>query len=235
METLGDVITWFGDGAHWRGSAGVPTRVLEHLELSAVATVIALLISLPVGVVLGHLGRGGAAVMTLANLGRAIPSFALLVLGLQVWGLGMTPTYVALVVLAVPPILTNTYVGMRGVDEDLRDAARGLGLRPFQMLRRVELPLAVPLAMAGIRTAVVQVVATATLAAFLGEGGLGRYIVDGRATRDTAQLVAGAVLVAALSIIAELGLGAAERALTPRALRRRDRSVATFAEAVAAR
>jgi osmoprotectant transport system permease protein len=184
MGTLGDVVSWFADGDHWSGSFGIPQRTLEHVEhvqLSAVAVLLAILVALPLGIVLGHLRRGGTLAVNLVNIGRAVPSFALLVIALQIWGFGTTPTYVALVALAAPPILTNAYVAVSGVEAELTDAGRGMGMSGWTLLWGVELPLAVPLVMAGIRTGAVQVVATTTLAAFIGQGGLGRFIVDGRA------------------------------------------------------
>jgi len=216
MGLVGDVVSWFGDGDHWTGPNGVIHRVGEHVVLSLVALLIGCAIALPIGIVLGHRQRGGTVAAAVANTGRAIPSFAVLVLALKIWGLGATPTYIALVVLAVPPILVNAYVGLAEVDDDIRDAARGMGMSGRQALWRVELPLAAPLVMAGVRTGAVQVVATATLAAFIGEGGLGRLIVDGRAVQDQAMVLAGAVVVAVLSIATELGLGALQRAVTPR-------------------
>jgi osmoprotectant transport system permease protein len=153
---------------------------------------------------------------TVANVGRAVPSFALLVLAFKLLGLGVTPTYVALVALALPPMLVNSYVGVAEVDAELRESARGMGMTGRQALWRVELPLALPLVMAGIRTGAVQVVATATLAAFIGEGGLGRYIVDGQSVQDNVTVFAGALTVALLSVGTELGLGAVQKAVTPR-------------------
>ena len=237
METLGDVLAWLADAENWQGRFGLLNRTVEHVRLSAVAVALAVVLAAPVGVALGHRGRGGALAVNVANVARAVPSFALLVLALQIWGFGATPTYVALVALAVPPILTNAYVAVVDVDADLKDAARGMGLSGREVLWRVELPLALPLVMAGIRTAAVQVVATATLAAFIGQGGLGRLIVDGRAARDIPQLVAGALAVAVLSIATELGLGLAQRVLTPKGIVRHGAAgpVDTFAEAVAAR
>ena len=216
MGFLGDVVDWFTTGAHWHGPNGVPVRVGEHVVLSLVAIVIACAVALPIGITLGHRRRGGALAAAVANTGRAVPSFALLVLALKIFGLGTTPTYIALVVLAVPPMFVNAYVGVAEVESELRDAARGMGMTGWQALRRVELPLALPLVMAGVRTGAVQVVATATLAAFIGEGGLGRYIVDGRAVQDNVTVFAGAFVVALLSILTELGLGAVQRAVTPR-------------------
>jgi osmoprotectant transport system permease protein len=188
--------------------------------MSGGAVLIALAIALPVGVGLGHAGRGGSAAINVGNIGRALPSFGILVLFAQVFGLrgwpgfGARPALVALVLLGIPPILTNAYVGMRGVDPDVKDAARGMGMTGRQLLSRVELPLALPLAMAGVRTSTVQVVATATLAAVTAWGGLGRYIVDGFAQRDNVQIFAGAVLVGLLALLTELSLALLQRGLS---------------------
>lgn len=216
MGFLGDVVAWFTTADHWQGSNGLPQRMGEHVVLSLVAVGIACVVALPVGIALGHLRRGGAVAAAVANTGRAVPSFALLVLALKVFGLGTTPTYVALVALAVPPMFVNAYVGVAEVDAEVRDAATGMGMTGWQALRLVELPLALPLVMAGIRTGAVQVVATATLAAFIGEGGLGRYIVDGRAVQDNVTVFAGAFTVAVLSVLTELVLGGVQKAVTPR-------------------
>lgn len=229
MTFLADVARWLVSGEHWRGPQGIAHRLAEHVQLSATSLVIACLLALPVGLVLGHIGRGGTLAINLSNIGRAVPSFALLVLALQVWGLGTTPVYVALVALGVPPIVTNTYVGMRGVDAEVREAARGMGLTGRQVLWRVELPLAMPFLLAGVRTAAVQIVATATLAAVIAAGGLGRFIVDGQALRDQVQLFAGAVLVAGLALATELAFAGVQRALTPAGLRRRPGSTPRLA------
>lgn len=218
MEVMGDAVAWFAEGAHWRGPGGVPARLWEHLVLSVVPLLLAVAAALPVGVLLGHLRKGGLVAVNVANIGRAVPSFAVLVLALQALGFGRTPAYVALFALAVPPILTNAYVGLAGVDDDVIESARGMGMTGLEVLRRVELPLAVPLVMAGIRTSAVQVVATATLGAYIAQGGLGRYIVDGYAQRDFGQVVAGALLVSALAVLTEVGLGAVQRATVPRGL-----------------
>ena len=227
MTFLGHVVDWFTTSAHWHGANGIPHRTFEHTLMSGGAVLIALAIALPVGVGLGHLGKGGSTAINVSNIGRALPSFGILVLFAQVFGLrgwpgfGARPALVALVLLAVPPIVTNAYVGMRGVDADAKDAARGMGMTGGQLLRRVELPLAVPLVMAGIRTSAVQVVATATLAAVTAWGGLGRYIVDGFAQRDNVQIFAGAVLVAVLALLTELGLALVQRGLAAPSIRRR--------------
>lgn len=219
MSFLGAVVRWFADPAHWQGPDGVPNRLLEHVAMSGAATLTACAIALPLGLALGHYGRGGFLAINVSNIGRALPSFAILVIALQATGIGARPAFVALVALAVPPIVTNSYVGMRAVDADLKDAARGLGMRGSQVLLRVELPLAVPVVMAGVRTAGVQVVATATLAALVAWGGLGRFIVDGLGRRDFVMVFAGALLVAALSSATEAVLAGVQWLVTPRGLR----------------
>src|SRR6266853_858189 len=165
MENLGSVWQWFSDPAHWTGADGIPQRLVEHVQLSAESVAIGALIALPIGIALGHYGRFGNLAINISNVGRALPSFGLLVIAFQVFGLGNLPVLVALVALAIPPMITNSYVGLREVDPDVKEAARGMGYRELAQLLRVELPLAVPLVMAGIRTSAVQVVATATLAA----------------------------------------------------------------------
>lgn len=219
MSFLLDVVRWFLNPAHWRGEFGVPHRLLEHVQMSLAATAVAALIALPIGLLLGHLGRGGPLAINVSNVGRALPSLAILVIAVQVAGIGATPAFLALVALAIPPMVTNSYVGMRDVDDQLRDAAKGLGMGELRILFTIELPNAIPVVMAGVRTAGVQVVATATLAALVAWGGLGRFIVDGLSTRDFVQVFAGALLVAALSAATELILSLLQRLLTPAALR----------------
>ena len=225
MSLPGEVMDWFTTAEHWRGDFGVPHRLTEHALMSAGALAAALIIGLPLGVWLGHRGRGGALAINISNIGRAIPSLAILALvqqaiGLSGWpGFGARPALVALVALAVPPLVTNAYVGMRGVDRDVVEAAKGMGMTGGELLWRVELPIALPLVMAGVRTAAVQVVATATLAAVTAWGGLGRFIVDGFGQRDNAQIVAGALLVGLLALVTELGLARLQRAIVSEGLR----------------
>ncbi len=188
--------------------------------LTAVCLVVSCLIALPVALVLGHLGRGGALAVNLANAGRAVPTFAVLVLLLltPLGRYGEGPTVVALVLFAIPPLLTNAYVGMRGVDRDVVRAARGMGMTGRQLLFRVELPLALPLVLTGVRIAAVQLVATATIAALAGGGGLGRIITAGFNLASTPMVVAGAVLVAAFALLVE-GLFELLERLAPARLR----------------
>lgn len=210
---------WLIDPAHWQGIDGIPTRLEEQVHLSVESVAIGALIALPVGIVLGHYGRFGNLAINISNVGRAVPSFGILVIAFQVFGLGDVPIVIALTALAVPPMVTNSYVALREVDPDIKDAARGMGYRELPQLFRVELPLAVPLIMAGVRTSAVQVVATATLAALIAGGGLGRYIVDGLARSDNPRTLAGALLVAALALATELLLAGLQRALVPRGIR----------------
>ncbi|MEU5702494.1 ABC transporter permease [Streptomyces aurantiacus] len=205
MRTLTDGWDWLADSAHWAGDDGIWHRLTQHLVLTVVCLVISCLIALPVALVLGHLGRGGALAVNISNVGRAVPTFAVLVLLLLTpigdWGDG--PTVVALVLFAVPPLLTNAYVGMREVDRDVVRAARGMGMTGRQLLWRVEAPLALPMILGGVRIAAVQLVATATIAALAGGGGLGRIITAGFNLASTPQVVAGAVLVAVFALLVE--------------------------------
>jgi osmoprotectant transport system permease protein len=219
MDFLHGVWLWFIDGSHWQGSDGIPTRLGEHIHLSLEAVLIGAVIALPVGVTLGHYGRFGNLAISVSNVGRAIPSYGLLVIAFTVLGFGDGPIVLALTALAIPPMVTNSYVALSEVDPDIKDAARGMGYRELAQLLRIELPLAVPLIMAGLRTSAIQVVATATVAALVAGGGLGRYIVDGFAQFDYTKLFAGALLVAALALATELLLSWLQRLLVPRGIR----------------
>jgi osmoprotectant transport system permease protein len=193
-------------------------KTAEHLEYSGAAIAVALVIAIPIGVWLGHIHRGSFLAINISNVGRALPSLAIIAIGVAVLGLGFVNIMIALVVLAAPPMLTNAYVAVDGVDPNAVDAARGMGMRPLEILLRVELPLALPLIFAGIRTAAVYVVATATLPAVAGGGGLGEIIVN-QASYGIAGVVAGAICVAALALVAELAFAALQHAVTPRGLR----------------
>jgi osmoprotectant transport system permease protein len=219
VSIFGAVWQWFANPAHWQGPDGIPTRLGEHLQLSAESVLLGAVIALPVGIALGHYGRFGNLAINISNVGRAVPSFGILVIAFQVFGLGDLPIILALTALAIPPMVTNSYVALREVDPDVRDAARGMGYRELAQLYRVELPLAVPLIMAGVRTSAVQVVATATLAALIAGGGFGRYIVDGFAQLNYPMTIAGAVLVALLALATELSLSGVQRLLVPRGIR----------------
>ena len=228
MEFASEVAAWVVDPARWAGRDGIPARLVEHVQLSGTAVLIGAAIALPAGLIIGHTGRGALAVISVANVGRALPSIAILSLALiftiRYVGLGFWPTVIALVFLAIPPIVSNTYVGMREVDRELIEAARGLGMREREILARVELPIALPVILAGLRTASVQVVATATLGAIVASGGLGRYLIDGIATRDDVKIFVGAILVALLAIATELAFSAATRRVAGAAPPRVDRA-----------
>lgn len=207
---------WLADPAHWTGSDGIPVRLVEHLLLSGLSVLTAVVVALPLGAYIGHSGRFSLLVVTLSNVGRALPTLALLViffpfilrLGL---GLGFWPTFLPLVLLGIPPILTNVYTSVAGTDRDAREAAYAMGMRGRQVLTGVELPLALPGIFAGVRVAAVQVIATATLGALVAGGGLGRYIIDGLARQDLPRVVVGATLVAILALAVDRALGALER------------------------
>jgi osmoprotectant transport system permease protein len=230
MDVVSDVISWLTDPAQWSGPDGIPVRTLQHLWYSLLATVIAAAIALPIGIFIGHTGRGALVAVNLTNLGRAIPSLGIIILMFTLVGFGIVPVLVALVALAIPPIVTNSYIGIRSVDRDVREAAEGMGMRGRQVLWQVELPVAMPLIMAGIRTSAVQVVATATLAAFVGLGGLGRYLIDGLSQRDLPQVVGGAILVAVLSLATELVLGRVQTLVVSEGLAERGADAAVRAK-----
>jgi osmoprotectant transport system permease protein len=210
------VVEWFADPANWSGPTGIPARLAEHVQIAAISVALSALVALPVGMLIGHRRRYEFLVVSVANLGRAIPSFGLLLSFVILFGIGDEPIILAMVLLAIPPILINTYVGIQGVDADTLEAARGMGMSEMGVLARIEVPLATPVIVAGLRIAAVQVVATATLAAVAAGGGLGRFIVDGFAAGDRPQVFAGAVLVALLAIVTELAFEILQRLLAPR-------------------
>lgn len=188
----------------WAIPGSLPQRIVEHLQFTAITLAIAAAIAIPIGLFIGHTNRGAFLAINIGNAGRSLPTFGLLSLIVTIVGLGRLPLILALVVLAVPPILTTTYAGLRAVEPTVVDSARGMGMRPLQILFRAEVPVALPLILGGLRSAALQVVATATVAAYVGLGGLGRLLVDGLSLNLYDQVVAGAVLVAALAIMIDL-------------------------------
>jgi osmoprotectant transport system permease protein len=219
-----DVIAWFRDAEHWHGANGVPTLLGQHALLTLVSMVMAILVGLPAALWLGHRRRGGTLAVNLTNVGRAIPIVALLsLLSLGVFGTGTLgpfgrsglATLITLALFALPPIVTNAYTGMAEVDPDVVEAARGMGMGELDVLRQVELPLAVPLVVAGIRLAVVQVWATATIAALVAGPGLGRIIVHGYESFQTAEVVAGSLIVAVVALALEITFVVVQKMIDP--------------------
>ncbi len=230
IDVLRGVLAWFQDSANWQGEEGLVNRLVEHLLLTGTATMAAVLLGLPLAVWLGHVGRGGLLAVNVSNVGRAVPTFAVLLLlsigpvgseELGPYGRAGLATLIALVLFALPPIITNAYVGMREVDRDTVEAARGMGMQGRQVLRRVELPLALPLILTGVRLAVVQVWATATIAALVAGPGLGRIITLGFRRQDVAEVVAGALVVAVIALVLEAVMVVLQRYLDPVARARR--------------
>ena len=215
---MNDVLAWLTDGAHWQGYDGILVRLWEHVWYSGLALAIAALVAVPLGLWVGHTGRGRFLAVNLTGALRAVPSLGLLFASLMLLGPHLdgeagvlVPTQLILVVLAIPPILAGTYAGVEQVDAPARDAARGMGMRGTEVLRKVEIPCAMPLIASGLRSAALQVVATATLAATVGLGGLGRFLLDGLAVRDYAQMAGGAILVAVLALAVDLLASALQR------------------------
>jgi len=232
---MGELVGFFTDPKNWSGTLGIPNRLFEHLQISVLAVIFAAAIAVPVGLYIGHTNRGSNLAINVANIGRAIPSYALmailLILTLELsttglysaqFGLTFLPAFLAMMFLAIPPLLVATYAGLRSVDRELIEAARGMGLREVQILRQIEMPLASSIIIGGLRTATLQVIATATIAAILGGGGLGRFIFDGIAQGEIGKtsIFAGAILVTALAIGVDLLLAWAQNRLTPRSLRK---------------
>ena len=221
MDLIPAIARWLADPAHWQGPAGIPARLGEHVLLSAAALAIAALIGLTLGVRVGHTGRGATLAVNLANLGRALPTFAVMAIVVPITaaidsqlGFKVYPAVIGLVVLAIPPILVNAYAGVSGVEREIVEAGRASGMTGGQVLRRIELPLAAPVIVGGVRSAASQIIATATLAAVFGGPGLGRFAVEGYAQLDYPMLWVGIILVGALFAVVELGLAVVQRGLT---------------------
>lgn len=224
MDLFADGIAWLMTAEHWTDPRnGIFLRLWEHVSLSGAALVAAVVIGLPVGLWIGHTGRGAALVIAIANIGRAVPSvgwlgivFPLTLTMLGRGGIGFVPALIALAALGIPPIVTNAYAGIRAVSDELVEAGRGMGMREADVLRQVEVPVAMPVILAGIRVSAVQIVATATLAAIVGGGSLGHFIVQGIFVRALDRVVGAAILVALLAIVTELLFASLQRrAISP--------------------
>jgi osmoprotectant transport system permease protein len=212
---MNGMVDFLTDSTHWSGVDGIPARLLEHLGYSFGALFFVILIGLPLGLYVGHTGKGAVAIAGTANALRALPTFGLLIFvvialsGVLPGSISyLGPSLLVLVVLGIPAVLSNTYAGVQSVDPAARDAAKGMGMTGSQVLWRVEVPNALPLILSGIRSAALQIVATATIAAYVSLGGLGRFIIDGRAQRDYPQMAAGAVLVGLLAVTLDLLMAA---------------------------
>jgi osmoprotectant transport system permease protein len=201
MKSLAQAIAYILHGDNWLGPVGLAARTLEHLQYTAAAVVVSALVAVPVGLLIGHTGHGALAVVSAVNGLRALPTLGVLLLAVLTWGLGLVPPIVALMLLGIPPLLAGTYAGISNVDAAVVDAARSMGMTEIQVLLRVELPNALPLMLGGLRTATLQVVATATIAAYASLGGLGRLLIDGITVRQFHIAVVGALMVAALALV----------------------------------
>jgi osmoprotectant transport system permease protein len=219
MSFLRYAWTWLTSAAQWRNPYPIQVRVLEHLGYSGLSLLVAALIAVPLGVLIGHSGRGRFLVINLANVWRAIPTFGLLVLMAVLLGFSFLTWLIPLAAIAIPPILVNTCEGVAGVDADLKDAALGMGMTQWQLIRKVEIPLASPLIVLGLRTATIFVIATATIAADIGAGGLGRYIFDGLNSDNYGEVAGGAAVLVVLALASLLIFAGVRRLIVPAGLR----------------
>lgn len=199
------ILQYLADGQNWAGPDGIPIRIAEHLFYSVIALAIAFVIAFPIGLLIGHTGRGALLAINIGNAGRALPTLGLLVLLYLLTSADLVPAIAALVILAIPPLLTSTYAAIRTVEPGVVDAARGMGMKESQILFQAELPAALPVIVGGLRTAALQVVSTATVAAYIGLGGLGRMLFDGLKQFNYPEMLVGAVLVAILAIVLDVG------------------------------
>jgi osmoprotectant transport system permease protein len=206
MNFLQQALSYIFTAANWGGPAGLAARIAEHLQYTAVAVLMSVLIAVPIGMLIGHTGRGTFLVVTGVNALRALPTLGVLLLGVLLWGLGLVPPTVALMLLGIPPLLAGTYSGIANVDRAIVDAARSMGMTESRVLLRVEVPNALPLILGGLRTATLQIVATATVAAYASLGGLGRYLIDGIKVRQFYLALVGALMVTALALILDAAL-----------------------------
>jgi osmoprotectant transport system permease protein len=219
MSLFGAALSWLTDPENWSGAAGIPARLLEHLAYSGLTLAVALAVAVPLGLWVGHTGRGSGVVVGLAGALRALPTLGLLTLFTLLMGLGLVPPVIALVLLAIPPILSGAYAGIANVSPALKDAGAAMGMTGWQVLARVELPNALPVILGGVRNAALQVVATVTVVAYINLGGLGRYLIDGLAVRDYSRMLGSVVLVAVLALAVDAVLALTQRLFTSPGLR----------------
>jgi osmoprotectant transport system permease protein len=210
-----EAFAWLADPVHWTGADGIPTRLGQHLWYSALSVVIASVIAIPVGYLIGHTGRGRSIAVSISGGARALPSFGVITLIALSVGIGLTAPIISFVILAIPSVLAGAYSGFEAVDRKTVDAARAVGMTEWQIMAKVEMPLGLPLLIGGIRSAVLQVVATATLATFVGAGGLGSYIITGLRANDYPKMLAGSILVIALAVVLEILFSIVQRLVVP--------------------
>jgi osmoprotectant transport system permease protein len=221
IDFVQQALSFIFTAANWGGPAGLAARIAEHLQYTVVAVIFSALIAIPIGMLIGHTGRGTFVIVTGVNALRALPTLGVLLLGVLLWGLGLVPPTVALMLLGIPPLLAGTYAGIANVDRAVVDAARSMGMTETRVLLRVEVPNALPLILGGLRTATLQIVATATVAAYASLGGLGRYLIDGIKVRQFHIALVGALMVTALALILDAALAFAVWASVPGAGRLR--------------
>lgn len=215
MNFFLEAFAWLADPVHWTGADGIPTRLGQHLWYSALSVVIASVIAIPVGYLIGHTGRGRSIAVSISGGARALPSFGVITLIALSVGIGLTAPIISFVILAIPSVLAGAYSGFEAVDRKTVDAARAVGMTEWQIMAKVEVPLGLPLLIGGIRSAVLQVVATATLATFVGAGGLGSYIITGLRANDYPKMLAGSILVIALAVVLEILFSIVQRLVVP--------------------
>lgn len=221
MNLLLDGIAWITDPAHWTGPGSIPDRAWQHLVISVLVLVLAAAVALPLGGAVGHTGRGKQAAVMLTGGLRALPTLGVLTL-FGLWlGIGLSAPVVALVILAIPPLLAGAYAGFESVDRRTVDAARAMGMRERQIIGSVELPLGLPIVVGGIRSATLQIIATATLAAYVADFGLGRFIFEGLKIRDYGEMLGGSLLVVVLALVVDALLALTQRLVVPHGVRAR--------------
>ena len=214
MNYLRQAFSWLTDSSNWSGASGIPARIGEHLLITAIVVGLAAAIAVPVGVLVGHTRRGAAAVGAVTGAARSIPTLGLLTVFGLAFGIGLKAPVLALVILAIPSLLAGTYAGIQAIDPAIPSAAKAVGMSPAQVIGKVEIPLALPVIVGGIRAAVLQVIATATLAAYIADTGLGRYLFSGLKSRDYTQMLGGAFVVILLALLMEVILASLQRAAT---------------------
>lgn len=214
MNYLRQAFSWLTDSSNWSGASGIPARIGEHLLITAIVVGLAAAIAVPVGVLVGHTRRGAAAVGAVTGAARSIPTLGLLTVFGLAFGIGLKAPVLALVILAIPSLLAGTYAGIQAIDPAIPSAAKAVGMSPAQVIGKVEIPLALPVIVGGIRAAVLQVIATATLAAYISDTGFGRYLFSGLKSRDYTQMLGGAFVVILLALLMEVILASLQRAAT---------------------